>query len=321
LAQVAQVCAIMLDGAGRSLPLASEQDLHGNVASVASPVGEVKVHLLSGEEFVVPAECCSSAGSIRMAVSSMCDIYSPQLQLTLEGVLLTNECVVFAGADLHGYVLPADFQELVFTSFDEFALKEDLLRNVRAKFPTPYPAQQHCLMPLTLCQHVRMQGDIRTGKTTALAIAAIQRVDQSQRACQALILTAERETAMQIRDIVDSLSDRLDISSCMIIGGIEQRPVISAAREGRQIAIGTPGRVFGLISRRFLSLGSLTFFALDDIDKQVDRGFKDQILDVFAAMRPTVPQIVMSTSAELDPECMALLKQLPDAVNMLSIRL
>lgn len=45
--------------------------------------------------------------------------------------------------------------------------------------------------------------------------------------------------------------------------------------------VGTPGRVFDMISRNALSPEYMKMFVLDEADEMLSRGFKDQIYDVF----------------------------------------
>ena len=50
---------------------------------------------------------------------------------------------------------------------------------------------------------------------------------------------------------------------------------------GQHIVVGTPGRVFDMISRKVLRANEIKQFVLDEADEMLSRGFKDQIYDVF----------------------------------------
>ena len=50
---------------------------------------------------------------------------------------------------------------------------------------------------------------------------------------------------------------------------------------GQHIVVGTPGRVFDMISRKVLRPNDIKQFVLDEADEMLSRGFKDQIYDVF----------------------------------------
>ena len=51
--------------------------------------------------------------------------------------------------------------------------------------------------------------------------------------------------------------------------------------DGQHIVVGTPGRVFDMISRKILRPNYIKQFVLDEADEMLSRGFKDQIYDVF----------------------------------------
>ena len=87
-------------------------------------------------------------------------------------------------------------------------------------------------------------------------------------ACQALVLAPTRELAQQVVPIASSLSpslpspqiqkvvialgDYLDAQCHACIGGTNVRADIAKLELGQHIVVGTPGRVFDMISRRAL---------------------------------------------------------------------
>lgn len=65
------------------------------------------------------------------------------------------------------------------------------------------------------------------------------------------------------------------------IGGTNVREDMRKLDQGVHIVVGTPGRVYDMISRRALRASSIKLFVLDEADEMLSRGFKDQIHDVF----------------------------------------
>ena len=53
-----------------------------------------------------------------------------------------------------------------------------------------------------------------------------------------------------------------------------------------QVVVGTPGRVFDMLRRRYLRADSIKMFVLDEADEMLSRGFKDQIYDIFQLLPP-----------------------------------
>jgi hypothetical protein len=66
---------------------------------------------------------------------------------------------------------------------------------------------------------------------------------------QALILAPTRELAQQIQKVARALGDFLNVSSHACVGGTLVRDDIRILREGVQIVVGTPGRVYGQETR------------------------------------------------------------------------
>ena len=71
---------------------------------------------------------------------------------------------------------------------------------------------------------------------------------------------------------------------------------------GQHIVVGTPGRVFDMISRKVLRPNDIKQFVLDEADEMLSRGFKDQIYDVFRHLNqeiqvkhPSVKALLLSS--------------------------
>ena len=50
--------------------------------------------------------------------------------------------------------------------------------------------------------------------------------------------------------------------------------------------VGTPGRVFDMINRRALYTDTIKVFVLDEADELLNRGFREQIYDVYRYLPP-----------------------------------
>ena len=55
---------------------------------------------------------------------------------------------------------------------------------------------------------------------------------------------------------------------------------------GQHIVSGTPGRVFDMIKRRNLKTRSIKTLVLDEADEMLNKGFKEQIYDVYRYLPP-----------------------------------
>uniref|UniRef100_A0A8C2IDA6 RNA helicase n=1 Tax=Cyprinus carpio TaxID=7962 RepID=A0A8C2IDA6_CYPCA len=62
------------------------------------------------------------------------------------------------------------------------------------------------------------------------------------------------------------------------------------------IVVGTPGRVFDMLNRRYLSPKYIKMFALDEADEMLSRGFKDQIYEIFQKLGTDTQVILLSAT-------------------------
>jgi translation initiation factor 4A len=99
---------------------------------------------------------------------------------------------------------------------------------------------------------------------------------------------------------------KVKVHAC--VGGTAVREDIGILRDGVHIVVGTPGRVFDMIHRNILVLKKLKLFVLDEADQMLDRGFKDQIYDIFASGLPRDAQVALF-SATMPEEALDLTKK------------
>jgi len=182
-------------------------------------------------------------------------------------------------------------------NFDDMNLKEDLLRGIYAYgFEKPSAIQQRAIVPcITGTRDVIAQAQSGTGKTATFAIAILEKIDKGLRETQGLILVPTRELAQQIQKVVMSLGDYMGAQCHACVGGTSVREDMRKLEEGQHIVVGTPGRVFDMISRNVLSPKYIRQFVLDEADEMLSRGFKDQIYDVFRHLNQEI-QVILSSA-------------------------
>ncbi len=146
------------------------------------------------------------------------------------------------------------------------------------------------------------QAQSGTGKTATFSVGILQRIDLSNPDCQALILAPTRELAQQIQKVVLALGDYMKVKCHACIGGTRLREDINKLQAGQHIVVGTPGRVYDMLCRRFLRAENIKLFVLDEADEMLSRGFKDQIYDIFTAL-PSSVQVGLF-SATMPPEAL-----------------
>eukprot|EP00011_Vannellida_sp_DIVA3-517-6-12_P009575 CAMPEP_0114611784 /NCGR_PEP_ID=MMETSP0168-20121206/4293_1 /TAXON_ID=95228 ORGANISM="Vannella sp., Strain DIVA3 517/6/12" /NCGR_SAMPLE_ID=MMETSP0168 /ASSEMBLY_ACC=CAM_ASM_000044 /LENGTH=402 /DNA_ID=CAMNT_0001822765 /DNA_START=126 /DNA_END=1334 /DNA_ORIENTATION=- len=191
----------------------------------------------------------------------------------------------------------------IYSTFDAMNLNEALLRGIYSYgFEKPSAIQQRAIVPLASGNDVIGQAQSGTGKTATFTVGALQRIDASKRATQALFLAPTRELATQIATVVSCIGDYLDIGVCACIGGTHLATTIRELEDRPQVIVGTPGRVLDMLNRGVLAVADLKVFILDEADEMLSRGFKDQIYDITTAL-PQDCQIGIF-SATMPPEAL-----------------
>ncbi|XP_002166522.2 eukaryotic initiation factor 4A-III isoform X1 [Hydra vulgaris] len=182
-------------------------------------------------------------------------------------------------------------------TFEQMKLREDLIRGIYAYgFERPSAIQQRAIIPIIKGRDVIAQAQSGTGKTATFSIAALQQIDTRLRETQVLVLSPTRELACQIQKVVLALGDYMSIQCHACIGGTNIGEDIRKLDYGQHIVSGTPGRVFDMIKRRNLRTRSIKLLILDESDEMLNKGFKEQIYDVYRFLPPATQVVLVSAT-------------------------
>jgi len=89
------------------------------------------------------------------------------------------------------------------------------------------------------------------------------------------VLAPTRELAQQIFRVISQIGEYMNIKCHACIGGTVVKEDIRILERGVHVVVGTPGRVFDMLSRNHLSAQHLRIFVLDEADEMLSRGFKE----------------------------------------------
>ena len=170
--------------------------------------------------------------------------------------------------------------------FEELGLSPELLKAVdKMGFEEASPIQTAVIPAILAGGDVVGQSSTGSGKTAAFALPAIERVDAKSRAVQVLVLCPTRELAVQVAEEVNKLAAfKRGVHEVPIYGGQSYDRQFRALAGGVQIVIGTPGRVIDHIERGTLRLNELKLVVLDEADRMLDMGFREDIERVLSAV-------------------------------------
>ncbi len=201
--------------------------------------------------------------------------------------------------------------------FAELGLSPELLKAVsRLGYEEASPIQSEAIPALLTGKDVVGQSATGSGKTAAFALPIIERIKTERRVPQALILCPTRELAMQVAEEVSKLAFfKRGVRELPIYGGASYDRQLRGLRDGAQIIIGTPGRVMDHLQRGTLSLKDVNTVVLDEADRMLDMGFRDDI-DTILSQAPPERQTVFF-SATLPPPIRDLIHRYTrDVVNI-----
>eukprot|EP00752_Nemacystus_decipiens_P002036 g1951.t1 len=185
----------------------------------------------------------------------------------------------------------------VVENFDSMGLKDELLRGVYAYgFERPSAVQQRAVKPITSGRDVIAQSQSGTGKTAVFSMGILQMLDTSANVTQALVLSPTRELAEQTQKVILALGDFMNVSCHACIGGKSIAEDIRRLDYGTQVVSGTPGRVFDMIRRRNLRTRNLQMLVIDEADEMLNKGFKEQIYDIYRYLPPSTQVVLISAT-------------------------
>jgi ATP-dependent RNA helicase DeaD len=169
--------------------------------------------------------------------------------------------------------------------FAELGLSPETLKAVaKMGFEEASPIQTAVIPVALKGRDLVGQSATGSGKTAAFALPAIERVDAKRREVQVLVLCPTRELAVQVAEETGKLAFfKHGVREVPIYGGQSYERQFRALAAGVQIVIGTPGRVMDHMERGTLKLDALRVVVLDEADRMLDMGFRDDIERILSA--------------------------------------
>lgn len=125
-------------------------------------------------------------------------------------------------------------------------------------------------------------------------------IDTKVRSPQAIVLSPTRELAIQIQNVIMALGDYMNIQCHACIGGRRINDDIKKFEYGQHIVSGTPGRVADMIRRQHLDTRNIKMLILDEADTLLEKGFQEQIYEIYRYLPPATQVVVVSATLPHD---------------------
>ena len=182
--------------------------------------------------------------------------------------------------------------------FTELGLSPELLKAVaHVGYEVASPIQSAAIPILLEGRDVIGQSQTGSGKTAAFALPAIEKVDPLLKAPQVLILCPTRELAVQVAEEVARLAAfKKGVRELPVYGGASYERQFMGLRAGAQIIIGTPGRVMDHLERKSLSMEHVKMVILDEADRMLDMGFREDMETILAKAKPDRQTVMFSAT-------------------------
>ncbi|KNA24622.1 hypothetical protein SOVF_013960 [Spinacia oleracea] len=192
-----------------------------------------------------------------------------------------------------------------FNAWHELRLHPDLMKAIyKLGFKQPTPIQKACI-PAAAHQGKDVIGAAETGsgKTLAFGFPILQRLlDEREKGeklmsedaeaveilaprgfIRALIITPTRELALQVTDHLKAAATSTNFRVVAIVGGMSTEKQERLLKERPEIVVGTPGRLWELMSggeKHLVELHSLSFFVLDEADRMIENGHFQELRSI-----------------------------------------
>ncbi len=166
-------------------------------------------------------------------------------------------------------------------TFDELNLKDNLLRGIFSYgFENPSKIQSSSIPHMVQGKDIIAQAQSGTGKTGSFVIGSLQKLDESVKATQTLIICPTHELVRQSSEVIKEISKYMDITTMEVVGGTNMDECRRGLAKYPQIIIGTPGRVLDMIQRKHLFTDKINTLVFDEADEILSYGFKDTIYHI-----------------------------------------
>jgi len=190
-------------------------------------------------------------------------------------------------------------------TFSSIGLSSVLIKALAdQKCSSPYPIQEKAIPAILSKKDVLGIAQTGSGKTIAYVLPLLMNLQAisaaKNRHVYALVLVPTRELAMQVGEVFQQFGSVMPkpVKSLAVFGGVSINPQM-IAMQGVNILIATPGRLLELIESNAVHLSEVETLVLDEADKMLNLGFKDE-MDKIIALLPKKRQNLLFSATLSD---------------------
>jgi len=193
-------------------------------------------------------------------------------------------------------------------NFSDLGLSSEILEAIsKAKYQEAYSIQVKAIPAILQKSDVMGLAPTGSGKTAAYVLPILELFQDKPflktRSMPVLVLVPTRELASQVEETVRVFSQFLPrkVKTMAVFGGVSINPQM-VNLYGTEILIGTPGRLLDLLSKNAVELSGLEILVLDEADKMLELGFKEEVDEILSRLPAKRQNILFSATMEAPVE-------------------
>jgi ATP-independent RNA helicase DbpA len=137
-----------------------------------------------------------------------------------------------------------------------------------------------------------------SGKTLAFLLPILENIEEKNKNTQALIIVPSRELAIQIEHVFKKMGTGNKITSCY--GGHKRETEENNLIQPPAVIVGTSGRLCDHIRRGNITVDSITTLVLDEFDKSLELGFREEMNFILGSLKNIQKKILTSATEAVE---------------------
>lgn len=191
-------------------------------------------------------------------------------------------------------------------SFTTLGLSKSLLDILSGKnFTKATPIQQTAIPAILNGKDVLGIAPTGSGKTAGFVLPLLMNLQTDRitknRHVSVLVLVPTRELAVQVLEVFQVFGSGLSkpVKSMAVYGGVSINPQMIGL-QGVNVLVATPGRLLELVQSKAVHLSGIKTLVLDEADKMLNLGFKEEMNQIFALLPKKRQNLLFSATLSDD---------------------
>ena len=191
-------------------------------------------------------------------------------------------------------------------SFATLGLTPALLKTIaNQNITAPCPIQLEAIPAILNHKDVLGIAPTGSGKTASYVLPILTKLQKPKqlknRHIQVLVLVPTRELAIQVSEVflnfTQGLPERVKVLA--VYGGVSINPQMISL-QGVNVLVATPGRLLELLENKAVHLSGLETLILDEADKMLSLGFKEEMNRIFNLLPKKRQNLLFSATLNVD---------------------